>query len=194
LAGVFVLSEAVFGSDVTTRLAKLDPTARCLTSKRGECIIAGVGELHIDICIRAISDIAGCEVTKREPHVSHVETVTAVGPCCLAKSSNKHNRAYVRVEPLAHSLVADIESGRVRVGAAELVDQLASEHSWARADARKVLAIHQPTGCMLVDATSGLDIGPVLPSLLLGFTQVCEGGPLCDEPVRAVKFVLTDAK
>jgi elongation factor 2 len=179
------------------RLAKLDPCAICITNDRtGECIIAGVGELHIDVCVRAVATLAGCDVTRMEPCVSHVETVTAAGPTCLAKSANKHNRAFVRAEPLDDHVVAAIEANQLHMELltpVELTSRLMSDHGWERAEARKVLAIH-PSGCVFVDGTVGIDLAPLRQMLILSFDQTCVAGPLCAEPLRGVKFVLTDAK
>merc|ERR1719201_2568756 len=78
------------------RLAKSDPMVQCSTEESGEHIIAGCGELHLEICLKDLQeDFMGCPVKISEPVVSFRETVAAESDqTCLSKSPNKHNRLY----------------------------------------------------------------------------------------------------
>jgi len=38
------------------RLAKSDPLVQCFTAHTGEHIIAGAGELHLEICLKDLRD------------------------------------------------------------------------------------------------------------------------------------------
>merc|ERR1719492_429990 len=60
------------------RLSKSDPLVQCSTSKTGEHIIAGAGELHLEICLKDLREqyLKGAEVTVSEPVVSFAETVS----------------------------------------------------------------------------------------------------------------------
>lgn len=54
----------------------------------GQHIVAGVGKLHLEICLNDLeTKFAGVEITRSEPITSYRETVTAEGERCLAKSS-----------------------------------------------------------------------------------------------------------
>merc|ERR1712178_137131 len=79
------------------KLSKSDPLVVCTTEESGEHVIAGCGELHVEICLKDLKDeYAGCDFTVSDPVVSYRETVTDKSSItCLAKSPNKHNRVYM---------------------------------------------------------------------------------------------------
>merc|ERR1712085_144651 len=78
--------------DGLKKLSKSDPLVICTTEENGEHIIAGCGELHIEICLRDLrEEYAQCEFTVSDPVVSYRETVNEVSSMTvLAKSPNKH--------------------------------------------------------------------------------------------------------
>merc|ERR1711988_1687861 len=80
------------------KLSKSDPLVVCSNEENGDHIIAGCGELHVEICLKDLrEEYAQCEFTVSEPVVSYRETVTQYSDVtCLAKSPNKHNRIYMR--------------------------------------------------------------------------------------------------
>jgi elongation factor 2 len=81
------------------RLAKSDPLVLCYTHKQtGEHIVAGAGELHLEICMKDLRDdfMKGAPVRIGQPIVSFCETVTEeTSMTCISKSPNKHNRMYL---------------------------------------------------------------------------------------------------
>jgi len=52
------------------KLRKTDPLAIISHTDEGEHIIAGSGELHVEILFNDLCDLAGCEVLKDDPIVS----------------------------------------------------------------------------------------------------------------------------
>merc|ERR1712091_214747 len=84
------------------KLSKSDPLVVCSTEESGEHIIAGCGELHIEICLKdLIEEYAKCDLKKGDPVVSYKETITEeASQMCLSKSPNKHNRLFMKAEPL----------------------------------------------------------------------------------------------
>merc|ERR1711935_1089553 len=96
------------------KLSKSDPLVVCSIEESGEHIIAGCGELHVEICLKDLRDeYAQCDFVMSDPAVSYRETVT--GPStqtCLSKSPNKHNRLYVVAEPMAEELAKEMEEGK----------------------------------------------------------------------------------
>lgn len=59
------------------KLSKSDPLVQCYTEESGEHIIAGCGELHLEICLKdLIEEYARCEIKKGDPVVTYKETVT----------------------------------------------------------------------------------------------------------------------
>merc|ERR1712025_1437409 len=95
------------------RLAKSDPMVLTLTEESGEHIIAGAGELHLEICLKDLEeDHAGIPIKKSDPVVSYRETVTdKSSQTCLSKSPNKHNRLFMTACPLPEGLAEDIDEG-----------------------------------------------------------------------------------
>ena len=61
------------------RLAKSDPLVLCINDEEtGENIIAGSGELHVEICINDLrNEFAQIEIIESDPVVSYRETVRA---------------------------------------------------------------------------------------------------------------------
>merc|ERR1719386_298815 len=84
------------------KLSKSDPLVVCTTEESGEHVIAGCGELHVEICLKDLRDeYAQCDFVMSDPVVSYRETVQGESSqTCLAKSPNKHNRLYVTAEPI----------------------------------------------------------------------------------------------
>merc|ERR1712217_409058 len=96
------------------KLSKSDPLVVCTTEESGEHVIAGCGELHVEICLKDLrEEYAQCDFVVSEPVVSYRETVSqASSQTCLAKSPNKHNRLYFAAEPLPEDLSVLIEGGK----------------------------------------------------------------------------------
>ena len=58
------------------RLAKSDPMVQCIFEESGEHIIAGAGELHLEICLKDLEEDHACiPLKKSDPVVSYRETV-----------------------------------------------------------------------------------------------------------------------
>merc|ERR1711874_588871 len=90
------------------KLSKSDPLVVCTTEESGEHVIAGCGELHVEICLKDLRDeYAGCDFVMSDPVVSYRETVQDNSSItCLAKSPNKHNRIYLVAEKMTEELCA----------------------------------------------------------------------------------------
>merc|ERR1711937_10320 len=60
------------------RLSKSDPLVKTFTGKTGEHIIAGAGELHLEICLKDLQEeyMKGAGINISEPVVSYAETLT----------------------------------------------------------------------------------------------------------------------
>merc|ERR1712190_553741 len=97
------------------RLAKSDPMVQCMIEESGEHIIAGAGELHLEICLKDLEEDHACiPLKKSDPVVSYRETVSEESSTmCLSKSPNKHNRLFMKAVPMPDGLSEDIENGEV---------------------------------------------------------------------------------
>merc|ERR1712113_932436 len=78
------------------RLAKSDPMVQCFNESSGEHIIAGAGELHLEICLKDLEEDHACiPIKKSDPVVSYKESIMSRSDMmCLSKSPNKHNRLF----------------------------------------------------------------------------------------------------
>merc|ERR1711881_5102 len=97
------------------KLSKSDPLVVYTTEESGEHVIAGCGELHVEICLKDLrEEYAQCDFVMTDPVVSYRETVTQESSqTCLAKSPNKHNRIYLVAEPLGEELCCEIDGGKL---------------------------------------------------------------------------------
>ena len=113
----------------------------CITEGSGEHIVAGCGELHVEICLNDLqNEYAKCELKKSDPVVTYKETVTELSnQLCLSKSQNKHNRIFMQAEPLGDDLTNDIEKDLItsKMDAKERVKLLTEKHEWDKNDALK---------------------------------------------------------
>merc|ERR1711959_47681 len=126
------------------KLSKSDPLVVCTTEESGEHVIAGCGELHVEICLSDLrEEYAQCDFIMSDPVVSYRETVggTSSQPC-LSKSPNKHNRLYVVAEPLDEELSMAMEDGKLgpKAEAKEKVKIMKDKYDWDDNDATKIWA------------------------------------------------------
>ncbi|XP_068636278.1 elongation factor 2-like isoform X1 [Aristolochia californica] len=90
-------------------LARSDPLVICTIEESGENIVAGAGELHLEICLKDLQDdfMGGAEIIVSPPIVSFRETV-------IRKSSYKHSRLYMAARPLElYTLPLDPHIGKM---------------------------------------------------------------------------------
>merc|ERR1719301_211362 len=126
------------------KLSKSDPLVVCTTEESGEHVIAGCGELHVEICLKDLrEEYAQCDFVMADPVVSYRETVTGESSqTCLAKSPNKHNRIYLRAEKMTEELCQAIEDGAAgpKADAKERAKLLKEKFSWEAMEATKIWA------------------------------------------------------
>lgn len=181
------------------RLAKSDPMVQCVIAESGEHIVAGAGELHLEICLKDLEeDHAGIPLKKSDPVVSYRETVQIESTqTCLSKSPNKHNRLYMTAEPLTEGIAEDIDDGKINPRDDFKVRgrYLADKYEWDVGYARKIWAFG-PEGTgpnLLVDMTKGVQyLNEIKDSVVAGLQWATKEGPQCEENVRGVRFNIHD--
>lgn len=180
------------------KLSKSDPLVVCTTEESGEHVIAGCGELHVEICLKDLRDeYAACEFTVSDPVVSYRETVGDTSATALAKSPNKHNRLYLKAEPMDDDLANAIEDGKAgpKADPKERVKLYKEQFNWDDNDARKIWAFGPETSGanVVVDQTVGVQyLLEIKEHVNSAFQWATKEGPLCDENMRGIKFNLTD--
>jgi len=183
------------------RLAKSDPLVLCITSPTGEHIIAGAGELHLEICIKDLRDdfMKGAPIVISKPVVNFCETITQpTSLTCMSKSPNKHNRIYLTAEPLSEEVQKAIED-KVIFEDQDLkirARMLADDFGWDVTEARKIWAFGCPPDSrsnLLVDITKGVQyLAEIKDSMCSAFIQATGAGVYAEETVRGMRVNLVD--
>lgn len=188
------------------RLAKSDPLVQITSTKNGEHVVAGAGELHLEICLKDLQDdfMGGAPIEISQPVVSYCETVQQESDrMCLSKSANKHNRLFMKATPMPIKMINDISEKVIvpnpsdaKAQAREIVEkypvfdvnELGPKKLWA----------FGPEGNgpnLLIDSSAGVQyLNEIKDHVNSGFQWAMSSGPLCEEPVRGCVFRLYDAK
>jgi len=181
------------------RLAKSDPMVQCMIEESGEHIIAGAGELHLEICLKDLEeDHAQIPIKKSDPVVSYRETVSEESEImCLSKSPNKHNRLFMKAVPMPDGLPEDIDSGEVTSKQDFKIRgrYLADKYEYDITEARKIWCFGPDTmgPNIVIDATKGVQyLNEIKDSVIAGFQWASKEGVLCDENMRGVRFNIYD--
>jgi len=180
------------------QVSREDPTLVVkINEETGEYLVSGLGELHIDAKVERPLKERGIEVTASPPIVIYRETVRSVSPVVEGKSSNKHNRFYLFVEPLeegVHNAIAsgEIEEKNIRKYLKDLIPKFV-EAGMNRDEAKSIQELHNRNA--LLDVTKGIQyLNETMELIIDAFDQVMDSGPLCGEPCSMIKVNLTDAK
>jgi len=182
------------------RLSKSDPLVQCSIEESGEHIVAGAGELHLEICIKDLQEefMGGAPIIVSEPVVSFRETVTADSTqICLSKSPNKHNRLYVTASPFAEGLSEAIDNGEINAKDDFKVRgrKLAEEYGWDVTEARKIWSFGPNTDGpnAVVDVTKGVQyLSEIKDSVVAAHQWVTKEGVLTGENMRGIRFNIHD--
>lgn len=181
------------------RLAKSDPMVQCTIEESGEHIIAGAGELHLEICLKDLEEDHACiPIKKSDPVVSYRETVSDESSItCLSKSPNKHNRLFMKARPLFDGLAEAIDNGDItpRQEVKERARVLADKYEMDVGESRKIWCFG-PEGTgpnLLIDVTKGVQyLNEIKDSVVAGFQWATKEGVLCEENVRGARFDIHD--
>jgi elongation factor 2 len=165
--------------DALEKLATEDPNLVTKVNREtGEYLLSGMGELHLETAAKHISDfLKGTKISTSPPRVVYKESIIQKGIVATAKSPNKKNKFAVQVEPLTEDLAKLIEQ-----------DQIDSK------EVGDILAIDEEKNALADYTGKAEQTHAILDSMLSGFTYACNAGPLCGEPLRAVKINLIEVK
>jgi len=181
------------------RLAKSDPMVQCIIEESGEHIIAGAGELHLEICLKDLEEDHACiPIKKSDPVVSYRETVSEESSImCLSKSPNKHNRLFLKAVPMPDGLADDIDNGDCNPRDDFKIRGrfLADKYDYDITEARKIWCFG-PDGTgpnLLIDCTKGVQyLNEIKDSVVAGFQWATKEGVLSEENMRGVRFNIYD--
>ncbi len=181
--------------EVLRQVGKEDPTVKMqINEETGEHLVAGMGELHLEIIAYRINE-KGVEIETSEPIVVYRETIAGTAGPVEGKSPNKHNRFYIEIEPLDEKVYQAIVDGNIkegRVKGKELIPVF-QEYGLPKEQARKVWDVYDKS--IFVNMTRGIQYLDEIKELLLeGFESAMDDGPIAKERVMGIKIKLMDAK
>jgi len=186
--------------DGLKRLSKSDPMVQCSIEETGEHIIAGAGELHLEICLKDLQEdfMGGAEIRISDPVVSYRETVTADSDhTCMSKSPNKHNRLYMQGRPMEEGLAEDIDEGNVapRDEPKARGRYLAEKFGWDKEASKKIWCFGPDTTGpnLLMDVCKGVQyLNEIKDSCVAAFQWATKEGSLAEENMRGTIFEIHD--
>ncbi|KAL1152534.1 hypothetical protein V6Z11_A09G115000 [Gossypium hirsutum] len=187
------------------KISKSYPLAITKVEESGEHTILGTGELYLDSIMKDLRELySEVEVKVADPVVSFCETVVESSSMkCFAETPNKKNKITMIAEPLERGLAEDIENSAVSVdwSRKQLGDFFKTKYDWDLLAARSIWAFgpDKQGPNILLDDTLPTEVdksllGSVRDSIVQGFQWGAREGPLCDEPIRNVKFKIVDAR
>ena len=187
--------------DALRGLAKSDASLQVSTnSETGEALLAGMGELHLEITVYRLEEEQGIKVHVSEPIVVYRECIQSnnEGHAFEGKSPNRHNRFYIEAEPLPDEVVQALRDGHFGDGTVRNKDAKEAGNKFAEFGMnkdlmRKIYAINGTN--VLVNDTKGIqNLHETRELIIEGFNEVCKKGPLAEEPLMGVMMRLVDAK
>lgn len=161
-----------------------------INEETGETLMAGMGVLHLEIATSLLQE-AGLEISTSQPLINYRETIRGKAGPIMSKSPNKHNKIFMRVEPLGEDIIELIRTRQIRedMDKKEMAKVL-REKGWSADEARNVAAV-DVSGNVLLDETKGVQfMQESMDSIKSGFEDVIYSGPIAHETVRGVKFAL----
>ncbi|CAI5445577.1 unnamed protein product [Caenorhabditis angaria] len=190
--------------DGLRKVNKSYPLLTTRVEESGEHVLLGTGELYMDCVMHDMRKVfSEIDIKVADPVVTFNETVIETSTLkCFAETPNKKNKITMMAEPLEKQLDEDIENEVVQIGwnRRKLGEFFQTKYNWDLLAARSIWAFGPDTTGpnIFIDDTlpSEVDknlLSSVRESLVQGFQWATREGPLCEEPIRQVKFKLLDA-
>ncbi len=178
--------------DVLRQLTIEDPNLIVkIDQESGETIISGMGVLHLDVAVHRIQDTK-LEIITSEPLINYRETVTGTCEPIMAKSPNRHNKIFMKVEPLEPEIANMLRTGEISdMKDKKVVAELLKGAGWDTDTIKRIMKLDS-RGNVLINGTKGVQfVQESTDSINTGFEDVMKEGPLCREQMRGCKFIFT---
>lgn len=186
------------------KINKSYPLVTTKVEESGEHIILGTGELYLDCIMHDLRKMyAEIEIKVADPVVTFCETVLETSSLkCFAETPNKKNKLTFIAEPLEKGISDDIESNQISLshGMKAVSSFFQKKYDWDVLAARSIWAFGPDAQGpnVLIDDTLPTEVDKanlelVKDSIIQGFRWATREGPLCEEPIRNVKFRLLNA-
>jgi elongation factor 2 len=181
--------------EVLRQVAKEDPTLSiAINEETGEHLMAGMGELHLDVVTTRIQRDRGVELKTSPPIVVYRESVVGKAGPVEGKSPNHHNRFYIEIEPLEPAAVTALKEGKISMKMDELERRkILIDAGMDKEEARNIAGIFESN--LFLNMTKGIQyLRETMELILEGFEESLRNGPISREPVQGVKAKLVDVK
>jgi len=162
-----------------------------IDEESGETIIAGMGVLHLDVAVHRIQD-SKVEIITSEPLINYRETVKGSCEAIMAKSPNRHNKIFMKVEPLEPAIGDMLRSGQIgEMKDKKVMAELLKKEGWDTDTIKRIMRLDS-RGNVLINGTKGVQfVSESTDSINSGFDDVMKEGPLAKEQMRDCKFTFT---
>eukprot|EP01084_Bolivina_argentea_P110146 196740_1 len=193
------------------QFSKSDISIQCKTTKTGEYEITATDYIQLKVCFNDLTQnyLKCVSVCMSEPIASYRETInsqtgknTKYPKICVSKSPNKHSRLYMNAEPLDKTFIDALETGDIFLPCPSerkhWSRKISQEYNWDIFSLRRIwtfgVGCHTKPNCV-IDMTKGVQfMNEIKESVVIAFNQIAEGGVLCREPLRGIRFNLMDAR
>ena len=182
--------------EVLKVVGKEDPSLKVtINEETGEFLIAGMGELHLEVVTNRIKEEKKMDIKVSPPVVVYREGVTKLSDQVEGKSPNKHNKFYMTIEPLEEGVFEAISSGEITEGRVKKKDRefwdLLISKGLPKNEAESIKDVFM--GSVFLDMTRGIvAMNEVIELVLDGFEEIVKAGPIAREICGKVKIKLMD--
>ena len=154
--------------------------------------MAGMGVLHLEIATTMLQQ-QGLEIITSPPIINYRETIRQAAGPIMSRSPNRHNKIFMKVEPLDPDIVELIRKGELNDTTDKKTHREDSSATTAGTRTRRGRSwTIDPKGNMLCEETKGVQfLQESMDSMRSGFEDVMQNGPLAYELCRGVKVTLT---
>ena len=185
--------------EVLRTVGKADPSLAIeINNETGEHLIAGMGELHLEITVYRIENEQGIPIVVSPPIVVYRECVKGKNAGFEGRAPNKHNKFTFVVSRLEQGIIDAIHKGEIDPDAKikdpkALAKQLQDLGMTDAMEAKGVVKFKNDN--VLIDYTKGIQyLHETMELIADAFDEAMTKGPLAAEKVSGLKVVLMDAK
>lgn len=142
--------------EVLRQIAKEDPTLQVtINEETGEHLMAGMGELHLDVTVTRLQRDRGVELKTSPPIVVYRESIAGHAGPVEGKSPNHHNRFYIEFEPLEEGVIQSLKEGKISMKMEEIERRkLLIENGMDKDEARNISGYYGTN--ILLNMTKGI--------------------------------------
>ncbi|CAM0957870.1 unnamed protein product [Alopecurus aequalis] len=175
-----------------------DLMVRCTVEESGQPVIAGAGELHLQVCLEDLKKyfVDGAEITVSPFEIVFCETVLALSERDVkCKFKSNHNYLSMRAHPLENEVLEEIDCGRFNPHDTSAASSkfLSEKLNWGEGGMENIWCFGPDTTGpnMLTDTCKGLT-NEIKTSVFSGFRLASKKGVLADQEMRGISFVVSN--